>query len=440
MVKPKALFRRLVLAVLLACPYSSIAYANDELGEDSSWQIGDSAEFLSDEASQFDESQNDEFGIQLTDFQQPSAPPRPTTGPRRPTRVPSGQNIAPPSSADTGDYLASAPRMFGHYYGATGQLQIRSIDPFGKLNNLVTDVPMAGGASPLQITDNNSPLPQSRFFVNYNHFENALRVQGGAGPTFLPIDQYTVGTEQTLMDGIASWQIQLPMTSGFGVGGNPGVSAGQFGNLGFIAKAAVWRSDYAILSSGLGLDLPTGSRVQGQGQFTGYQLRNTATTMLPYIGVMALPTDDTFFQGFVTATVPANGNQFMVLQPGAKPQSAGYYNAQTRLHFDLLGGLWLSRNPGGGGLTGLAFLSEIHYVAATQHGDSLNFTSNGPTGPTDFRLGNISNQQTATNFTVGLHTVWNDRFQFRIGGAFPLAQRPNRNFDGEVIAQMNFIP
>jgi hypothetical protein len=394
-----------------------------------------SAYLPDDVGSYFDDSESS-----LVNFQQPGAA-RPPTTVRRPTRRPvTGQEIAPPSSSDTGDYLASAPRMFGHYFGATGQLKVRSLDAFGKLNTIVTDVPMAGGASPLQITDNNTPLPQSRFFVNYNHFENALRVQGASGTVFLPIDQYTVGTEQTLMDGIASWQVQLPMTGGFGVGGNPGVSAGQFGNLGFIAKASVWRSDYAILSSGLGLDLPTGSSVQSLGGSSGYQIRNTATTVLPYIGVMALPTDDTFFQGFITASVPANGNQFMVLQRNGPPQSAGFYNAQTRLHMDLLGGIWLSRNPGGGGLTGLAFLSEVHYVAATQHGDTLNFTSNGPTGPNTFQLGNLSNQQTATNFTVGIHTVWNDRFQFRIGGAFPLAQRPNRNFDGEVIAQMNFIP
>src|SRR5204862_404055 len=109
---------------------------------------------------------------------------------------------------------------------------------------------------------------------------NALRAQGPGGTVFLPIDQYTVGTEQTLMDGIASWQVQLPMTSGFSVGGNPGISAGQFGNLGFIGKVSVWRSDYAILSSGLGLDLPTGSSSQSFGRSGGYQIRNTGTTVL----------------------------------------------------------------------------------------------------------------------------------------------------------------
>ncbi len=380
--------------------------------------------------------------VDLVNFQQPGGTARPPSAVRRPSRRPvSGQELAPPSASDTGDYLASAPRMFGHYYGATGQLLVRSINNNGLAKgDFVTDVPMGGGASPLQITDNNTPLPQSRFFVNYNHFENALRAQSGNRRFFLPVDQYTVGTEQTFMDGISSWQLQLPMTGGFGVAGDPGVSSGQFGNLGFISKTAIWRSDYAILSGGLGLELPTGSSVQGRGQFTRYQLRNSSTTVLPFIGVMALPTDATFLQGFLTASVPASGNQFVVGSRGGPDVNAGVYTPQTRLHLDLAGGAWFYQNPGGGGITGMAFVGEVHYVAATQTGDFLNVTSIGPTGPNFYQLGNLSNQQTATNLTAGIHTVWNDRFQFRIAGAVPLAQRPNRGFDGEVIVQVNFIP
>src|SRR5687767_14396808 len=54
----------------------------------------------------------------VVDYQQPGSA-RPPTTIRRPTRRPvTGQEIAPPSASDVGNYLASAPRMFGHYYGA----------------------------------------------------------------------------------------------------------------------------------------------------------------------------------------------------------------------------------------------------------------------------------------------------------------------------------
>ncbi len=383
---------------------------------------------------------NSEFDV--VDFQQPGTA-RPPAASRRPTRraVP-GQETATPTASDVGDYLASAPRMFGHYYGASGQLMDRSVGNAGVPQKpLIVDLPMGGGASPLQITDNNTPLPQSRSFFSFNHFENALRMQNGNQPVFLPVDQYTMGIERTFMDGISSWQLQLPITGGFDTPGSQGVSSGQIGNLGFISKTAIWRSDYAILSAGLGLELPTGASVQGRSLTSRYQVRNSSTTVLPFVGFMALPTDATFIQGFLTASVPANGNEFVVFPPGGGPaRNAGIYNAQTRLHLDLAGGLWFYQNPGGGGITGMAFVGEVHYVAATQTGDFVNFTSFDQSSPTIVQIGNFANQQTVTNFTAGIHTVWNDRFQFRVAGAVPLAQRPNRGFDGEVIVQVNFIP
>lgn len=335
--------------------------------------------------------------------------------------------------------------MFGHYFGSSGRLVFRTQEnmgvPPGKTTTTIIDLPMGGGASPLQITDNNTPLPQSRFFFNYNHFENALRNQRDGRIRFDPVDQYTLGTEQSFMDGISSWQLQLPITGGYGSGIGPGVSSGQIGNLGFISKTAIWRSDYAILSGGLGLELPTGTSVNGRSNVANFQVRNTSTTVLPFIGIMVLPTDSTFVQTFLTASVPASGNQFLVGPPGASPQQGvGFFTPQSRMHLDIMGGTWFYQNPMGSGITGMALVGEIHYVAAMQRGDNLNFTTFGQSGVANFQLGNVVNQQTATNLTIGIHTVWNDRIQFRIGGAFPAASRPNRNFDGEVICQVNYIP
>lgn len=400
---------------------------------------------VADVFSQNADSYFDGAEIDPVDYQQPGSA-RPPTTIRRPTRRPvTGQEIAPPSAEDVGDYLASAPRMFGHYYGSSGQLVFRTQGIFGvppaQSKTTIIDVPMGGGASPLQITDNNTPLPQSRFFFNYNHFNNALLNQlPGSRPIMVPVDQYTMGTEQTFMDGISSWQLQLPITGGFGSGMGPGISSGQIGNLGFISKTAIWRSDYAILSGGMGLELPTGASVNGRSAVSNFQIRNSSTTVLPYLGAMLLPTDSTFVQTFLTATLPASGNQFVVSPRDVPPQTAGYLTPQSRMHLDIMGGAWLYQNPLGEGLTGMALIGEVHYVAAMQHGDSLNFTTANQAGFATFQLGNLANQQTATNLTFGIHTVWNNRFQFRIGGAFPAAQRPNRNFDGEVICQVNYIP
>src|SRR5690348_54562 len=81
---------------------------------------------VADVFSQNADSYFDGAEIDPVDYQQPGSA-RPPTTIRRPTRRPvTGQEIAPPSAEDVGDYLASAPRMFGHYYGSSGQLVFRT--------------------------------------------------------------------------------------------------------------------------------------------------------------------------------------------------------------------------------------------------------------------------------------------------------------------------
>lgn len=429
---------RCLLAGVLAClalsvqPGFAAETGMDEVGSD---DMSNSALELEPQ----DYFADSEF--EVVAFQQPGTA-RPPTATRRPTRRPvAGQETAIPTAEDVGDYLASAPRMFGHFFGPIGQLRASMRGQDGLMGEaLVTDLP-SGGTAPLQIGDNNTPLPQSRFMFNYNHFENALQTRAGGQTSFLPIDQYTIGVERAFYDDILSWQLQLPFAGTLGVAGDPGFSTGRVGNLGFVGKASLWRSDYALLAGGLGLDLPTGADVNGQVGGTQFRLDNTALTVIPYLGFMVLPTDATFFQTFLTVNVPASGNQFLISpSPGAPLQEAGIFNSRTLMHLDLALGTWLFQNPGSGGITGVALVGEVHYVAALQPGDSLSVATVGTSGPTFFQLGNLSNQQTVTNFTVGIHTVWNDVVQFRVGGAFPLAERPNRSFDGEIIAQVNIIP
>ena len=420
----------LLLAVLVAF----IGTSNRGLAQEEDSASSD--EFL----SSFEDSFNDSE-VEMANFQQPGSTVRPPSAVRRPSRRPAtGQELAAPSVSETGDYLASAPRMFGHYYGSAGQLLLRGIDANGKANTLITDLPLGGGASRLQVADNNVALAQDRFFFNYNHFENAFETRINGQLVQAPIDQYTLGLERSIFDGIASWQLQMPVTGRFAMAGDPSFSGGQIGNLGLVAKTVVWRSDYASLAAGLGFDLPTGSSVNGSSGGTNFRIANSSLHLSPYVGTLVSPTDATFFSAFMAVDVPASGNTISIQGFQGSPfQPAGVLTAQSLMQVDLSGGRWIYQNPGGGGITGMALLAEIHYVAALQHGDVVTVNPSRTPGVTAFQLGNLANQQTVTNFTTGLHILWNDRVQFRIGGAFPLADRPNRSFDGEVIAQVNFL-
>ena len=115
---------------------------------------------------------------------------------------------------------------------------------------------------------------------------------------------------------------------------------------------------------------------------------------------------------------------------------------QNLLHLDLGGGYWLRRNPGGGGLTGLAAILELHYVSSLQDADQVELMAVGPGGVAACNLFSLANRFDQLNLTVGLHGELWDRTTCRVGGVFPLKTRRSplengdRNFDAEVMVQV----
>src|SRR5678815_2224553 len=107
--------RRIYLATkTLACVLAlSFCFFSSGTAQDLETQsLSDS---VADVFSQDVDSYFEDAEFDAVDYQQPGSA-RPPTTIRRPTRRPvTGQEIAPPSASDVGDYLASAPRMFGHY-------------------------------------------------------------------------------------------------------------------------------------------------------------------------------------------------------------------------------------------------------------------------------------------------------------------------------------
>ena len=83
-----------MLAVVSAC---ASGLAND-VENPSTYREGEEIPELANEFTDADLN-GSEFDVDLTLFQQPGTP-RPGTGLRRPTRIPSGQNVAPASAED----------------------------------------------------------------------------------------------------------------------------------------------------------------------------------------------------------------------------------------------------------------------------------------------------------------------------------------------------
>jgi hypothetical protein len=328
--------------------------------------------------------------------------PKPVAPPLDLTERPS-----PPSSRRPIVRLAGMPNMFGDFCGS--------------LTNAPPNV--ARG----KVAENNKALPMDRTFFMYNHFHNALEsIVPGTGP--YSIDRYTLGLEKTFCCGLYSVEVRMPLVGELDYA-EPGfqLDTGVVGNLGVGVKRLLYATPTSAAAVGMYVETPTGENVTASTPTSHVLLHNDAVHLLPYIGFLSMPGDTYFFQGFLQLDVAANDHRVDVDQV-----QVGKYHEQNLLFADLSVGRWLYRNPRADRLRDLAFLVEYHYVSTLQDTDLVGIGIPGA----QISLRNLYNRMDVSNVTVGFHARIG-RTTVRVGGAFPVADRENQLFDGEVQVSIN---
>lgn len=278
----------------------------------------------------------------------PALPEPPGLEPAMPPRIapePELLSFLFGSSADSRptQRLAGTPNMFGDYFNNVGG-QVAVTNALG--GTAVADLPLAAGCRRVKVAENDKALTMDRVYFLYNHFQNALGVDAhdynaGAVARKFSVDRYTLGFEKTLFDGLWSVELRMPLAGqteylapGFGVAG------GNAGNLAVIVKRMIYESDTAGAVVGLGIDTPTGSDVDGHAGAIQFTMSNQAVHLLPYVGFVSAPSKRLFYQGFLQADVPTNGNP--IDYSGAASGTFGSLSEQTLLYVDVSAGYWLS--------------------------------------------------------------------------------------------------
>lgn len=335
-------------------------------------------------------------------------------------------------------HLASVPNMYGDTLPPGGQIFAGK----GVLFNTLADLPLAGGARRIKVAENNKAIPMDRFFVSYNHFENALDAfyTETAPPTSTttrvsaPIDRLVFGMEKTFADERWSLDVRLPIMGGFSFSETSpaySISGGEIGNLHATAKVLLHESDRWATAAGFGVDIPTGSDVHGAAVIHVIEVNNDAVHLMPFVGFVGAPSDNWFCNGFLEVDVPLNGNAVLVGDPFFPV--TGVLNEQTVLNLDLAAGRWLYRDPSAPLLTGLAAIVEMHYTTTLNDADLVTAI----TPQVDYALSNFANRMDVVNATVGIHTEIARHTTLRVGGVFPLTDGTDRLFDTEVQIQLN---
>lgn len=360
---------------------------------------------------------------------------------------PSAQPSAAPAPSRPGAYssrqrLASVPNMFGDIGMMSGNAVVRVDD--GQFPSIVEfDIPGAGGSRRVKIGENNSPLPQDRFYLMYNHFHNVYefsRTTLFPASTITrqePIDRYTIGLEKTFFDGQWSVEIRMPLNGTLDIETDAfSVNNGRYGNLAVILKHLCYQGDSVAIGAGLALDTPTGSDVHSRVGDVNLEFQNESMHLLPYVGALWQPTENLFFTGFLQMDIAANGNEIIADRQFADPLSLGRYNEQNLLYVDGAMGYWLYRDPYTDGITGVAAIFELHYTTAVQDTD---VASLGPPATSPLVISNPLNRFDVLNASVGLNFNLGYASNLRVAGVAPLGDRQDqRFFDAEVQVQFNY--
>lgn len=260
----------------------------------------------------------------------------------------------------------AAPNMIGDFFGPG----FRALAGGASDSSVPSPTDIAGR---FRVQDNNSARVQDRVYFEYTHFHNttiATRTglaNTGLTPTAVDVNRFAFGLEKTLLNGMASVGIVLPMATtvssdlAFAGAGAPFVtdtSSYEFGNLGLTTKVVLARTCDWTCSAGLGVTVPTADDIFiADGAAATYEIQNESVHVIPFLAALYNPHGSRWFaHAFVTLDVDASGNTLAVNGTA----NTRVYDA-TLLSGDLALGRWVYRDRD----TALAWSAEMHYTVAT---------------------------------------------------------------------------
>ena len=307
-------------------------------------------------------------------------------------------------------------------YGEPSHGSVTSTDrqPLPYSGSVIVPSPSDAFLGRSKISDNNSPLPRDRVFLDYDYFHNAALTN----PT--DVNRFIPGFEKTFFDGLASVEVRVPMgatqSNTFDASSSTIGTNGQFGNLGVVVKAIILQDDDWTFSGGMGVEVPTAPDIDVSGGGAPLlSVKNQSVHLLPFFGAAYQPNEDWFAQGWIQVDVGTNGDPVYVTDGAGGQMQVASLSDQTIIFADALLGRWLYREDD----QGLAGVVEVHYAANTSNASSVNL---GPIligGTTNFNM---------VDMTVGAHYQIGKTVA-TVGYGTPLTS--DRGFDGEMKVLLN---
>jgi hypothetical protein len=286
----------------------------------------------------------------------------------------------PPASAK--DVIAPIPApfipppMFGDWIDPDTQPVAPQPEQEPSKTKPKTVLPVVTSYGPFKIAENESPLPQDRFFLTYNYYSDVL------GSDF---HRETLGMEKTFLDGDASIGLRVPF---FQFKGDA-----EIDDLSLIFKYAFWRQDNCALSGGLAVTIPINAYETVESGDDEY-----IPLLQPFVGCL-WQRGNFFVHGFSSVGVPTNDVLPVML---FNDLGIGY-----RFECDM------------GPVTAVVPTFEVHVNTPLNHRDE----------------GDPERRRDSVDLTAGAHFMLGDKATF--GLAVGTTVTHPRLFDVEALASLN---
>ena len=324
--------------------------------------------------------------------------------------------------------LSRVPEMFGDYRSAGTVLTVTGLTA----DAVQSETPSAAGISGVKVAENNHALPRDRFWVAYNHFNDAfdsVTVLGTGASQSASLNRISIGREIEFDRGRSSIELRMAFGSSTTVNGTAAspyrIESDNVGNLSVILKRLLIADSCSAISTGIGVEVPTGST--GSLSFLGrqFEVDPAAVHLVPFLA-MTERYDRWFGHAFAQLDIAVGGDELRVSTVAANAQIA----PAPLLGIDLGVGYWLTHNPSSG--AGIAAIVELHSTTGLGSDDTFTLNDGTATFGVNTPAG-VSND--LLNLTAGTVMARSDGWSLRTAVATPLLSE--RVFDVEAIVQLN---
>lgn len=291
-----------------------------------------------------------------------------------------------------------------------------------------------------KLSENTSPIPRDRVFINYNYFNNTPLAPGGVN-----VNRVTPGFEKTFFDGRMSFEMRMPFATTLDntvdINGVTNSRDTEFGNLTMYFKALLWQSQKMAFSTGLGVTAPTAQDFAFVNNGTQVvRVDNESVHLLPFFAALYTPNERLFAQAMMQVDVDTNGNPVSV---SGFDDVSGQFTGDlvrigrpydyTYMYLDFNVGYWTYLAPNSGRfITGFAPMAEIHVNQTVGAASSTRAVVDGV--PWQFTS---PGSLTSVNATVGANMILRDRATLTLGYGTPIGGIDQ--FDGEFRLSLNWL-